>query len=204
MLSWAAALGGSMAFASACGSGDEGGGGAGGLTGSAAISGLQSIVTAAPFAIAAKEFYAEASVKLTNVHISGGTDTVRSIMGKSPVGSAATVSSIIAYQAGATKLRIIAGGFNAPSVVFVGKSGSDITRDKELSGKKIGIAGTGSPVEFFAKLAITKAGYTPRQGGGDRRGGRLRLRLALGEGGHRRPGGAGSSAVRPGDDERRG
>ena len=161
LLGWAAALGGSMAFASACGSGDGGGGGGKGLTGQAAISGLQSIVTAAPFAIAAEKFYADGSVKMSNVHVSGGTDTVRSIMGKSPVGSAATVSSIIAHQAGAKNLRIIAGGFNAPSVVFVGKSGSAVTRDKELSGKKIGIAGTGTPVEFFAKLAVTKAGYTP-------------------------------------------
>ena len=76
------------------------------LSGNLAISGLNSIVCAAPFAIAAEKFYADAKVTSKNVHISGGTDTVRAILNDSVGGSAATISAILAYQGGARGLGI--------------------------------------------------------------------------------------------------
>ncbi|QYC45808.1 NMT1/THI5 like protein [Nonomuraea coxensis DSM 45129] len=131
------------------------------LGGQAAISGLDSIVSAAPYVIAAHEFYAQHQLSISNVHLAGGTETIRAIRGGSGFGSAATISTVLAYQGGAKDLRIIGGGFNAASVVFVGRPDTTITSPKDLKGKKIGIAGTGSPVEFFANLAVTKGGFKP-------------------------------------------
>ncbi|WP_275748443.1 ABC transporter substrate-binding protein [Nocardioides sp. YIM 152315] len=156
-----AALGGVLLLSGCKASGASDGGDAGGLTGQAAISGLESIICAAPYVIAADKFYGPQGIDATNVHVAGGTDTVRAILAKSPAGSAATISAILAYQGGAKNLRVIGGGFNRPSVVFVSKKGAGIASPADLAGKKIGIAGTGSPVEFFANLAVTSAGLTP-------------------------------------------
>jgi len=162
-----AAIGGA-ALLSACASSNEAStsaasAGGGQFGGQAAISGLDSIVSAAPYVIAAKEFYSQHQLSVSNVHVSGGTETIRAIRGGSGFGSAATISTVLAYQGGAKDLRIIGGGFNAASVVFVGPPDTTISSPQDLKGKKIGIAGTGSPVEFFANLAITKGGFKPGQ-----------------------------------------
>ncbi|WP_084652931.1 ABC transporter substrate-binding protein [Nocardioides insulae] len=146
---------------SACGSSEASDGGGGSSSGEVAVSGLDSIVCAAPYVIAAAKYYKADGVDTKNIHVSGGTDTVRAILGKSRVGSAATISAVLGYQGGAKNLRIIGGGFNQPSVVFVSKKGAGISRPQDLAGKKIGIAGSGSPVEFFAKLGVTTGGLTP-------------------------------------------
>ncbi|MGI5268775.1 ABC transporter substrate-binding protein [Nonomuraea sp. CA-218870] len=158
-----AAIGG-VALLSACASSNEAStksAESGNLGGQAAISGLDTIVSAAPYVIAAQEFYTQHQLSISNVHLSGGTETIRAIRGGSGFGSAATISTVLAYQGGAKDLRIIGGGFNAASVVFVGLPDTTIASPEDLKGKKIGIAGTGSPVEFFANLAITKGGLKP-------------------------------------------
>lgn len=153
---------GGIAVLSACAPSGQSAGGAGQvLGGTAAVSGLDSIVSAAPYVIAAHEFYAQHQLAITNVHVAGGTDTVRAVRGGDGFGSAATISTVLAHQGGATDLRIIGGGFNAASVVFVGRPDTTIASPADLRGKKIGIAATGSPVEFFAKLAVEKGGLVP-------------------------------------------
>jgi NitT/TauT family transport system substrate-binding protein len=155
---------GSLAFAGVAGCGKSAGGSVskGTYTGQQAVTHLDEIVAAAPWKIAdAEGYFKQASLNVKSVSFAGGGDVVRAVQTKMDFGTAATLATLIAYQKALKSLRIVAGAFNAPEVVYLVGPKSKIASARDLGGKKIGVSDPGSNSTYFANLMAERSGFKP-------------------------------------------
>lgn len=151
---------------SACGEAGGGGGAEGSdegtYKGQQAVSHLDEIISAATFKIAAAEgFFEEEKLQVQAVSFPGGGDVVRAIQTKMPLGQPAVVPTLIAHQKALKDIRIIAGSYYDPEVVFMVPADSSIKSPKDLKGKKVGVSEPGSNSTYFATRMIQDAGFKP-------------------------------------------
>lgn len=153
-----------LGFAGACSGGSEGSGGGGEdvYQGEVAVAHLKAIVGAAPFHIAAAlGYYKEANLELEPVSFPGGTETIRGMATGMDFGMPATLPGLIAVQKGQQDLRLIAGAFNKPAVVFLVPADSKIREISDLANKKIAVSQPGSITTYFANRITKEQGLEP-------------------------------------------
>lgn len=145
----------------ACGENSSASGG-GTYTGEVAVAHLDAIVGSAPFHIAQKlGYYREADLELEPVSFPGGTETIRGMTTGMDFGQPATLPGLIAVAKGQTDLRLIAGAFNKPAVVFLVPKDSDIGSIDDLANKKIAVSQPGSITTYFAGRIAKEQGLQP-------------------------------------------
>lgn len=130
----------------------NGGGGSNPYTGDMAITHLNAIINSAPFHVAAAQgFFEDEELDLEAVSFSGGSDTVRGItqagMG---FGMVSAIAVLVAQQEAAADLRVIGGLYNAPTIVFIAPTDSDINNIDDLRGRKLAVSQPGSITSYFA------------------------------------------------------
>lgn len=150
---------------SACGKAGEGGSEAsdkGTYKGQQAVAHLDEIISAAAFKIAdAQGYFTKEKLDLKAVSFPGGGDVVRAIQTKMAFGQAATIPTIIAHEKGLKDIRILAGSYYDPEVVFLVPKDSPLKSPKDLKGKKIGVSEPGSNSTYFATKMLEDAGMKP-------------------------------------------
>jgi ABC-type nitrate/sulfonate/bicarbonate transport system substrate-binding protein len=144
-----------------CGDPETGESGPGGsYEGEQAVTHLDEIIASAPFKIAhAKGYFEKAGLDVKSVSFPGGADVVRAIQTSMPIGMGATVATLVAFQKGFDDLRIVAGAFNAPEVVFIAPADSEVKAAGDLRGSKVGVSEPSSVSTYFANvISKEKAG----------------------------------------------
>ncbi|MGH3326422.1 MAG: ABC transporter substrate-binding protein [Streptomycetales bacterium] len=157
------AMGGAAALgvAGACGQGSSTSGN-GTYSGEVAVAHLDAIVGAAPFHVAeALGYYKKAGLELDLVSFPGGTETIRGMATGMDFGQPATLPGLIAVAKGQTDLRLIAGAYNKPAVVFLVPSDSDIRSMDDLANKKVAVSQPGSITTYFATRIAKQHGLEP-------------------------------------------
>lgn len=131
-------------------------------SGEVAVTHLTAAVQVAPFHIADKlGYYEEADLQLELVSFPGGTETIRGMTTGMDFGNPATLPGLIAVEKGQSDLRLIAGAFNQPAVVFLVPEGSDIESVSDLANKKIGVSQPGSITNYFSDRIAKENGLKP-------------------------------------------
>jgi NitT/TauT family transport system substrate-binding protein len=150
---------------SACGKAAEGGGGgsdSGTYKGQQAVAHLDEIVSAAAFKIAdAQGYFKDEKLDLKAVSFPGGGDVVRAIQTKMAFGQAAVIPTLIAHEKALKDIRLLAGSYYDPEVVFLVPKDSSIKSPSDLKGKKIGVSEPGSNSTYFGTKLLEKAGLKP-------------------------------------------
>jgi NitT/TauT family transport system substrate-binding protein len=130
--------------------------------GQQAVSHLDEIISSAAMKIAVSEgYFDKAKLNLKTVSFPGGGDVVRAIQTKMAFGQPAALPTLIAHEKALKDIRIIAGNFYDPEVVFLVKGDSSIKSPKDLKGKKVGVSEPGSNSTYFATKMIEDAGLKP-------------------------------------------
>lgn len=154
-----------LALPAACGGDGDGGGGGGQdgpFSGEVAVSHLDSVVSAAPFHVAAAlGYYDEEDLELDLVSFPGGADTVRAIATTTSFGMPATLPALTAFQKGQRDLRLISGAFNKTEVVYIVPASSRLQAAEDLRGAKIAVSQPGSISTYFATRSVTEVGLEP-------------------------------------------
>lgn len=134
-------------------------------SGQVGVSHLTSIVSSAPFLIAAqKGYYSAEGLNLRAIDFpGGGADSVRGVRSSTHIGSQATLETIIAFAKGATDLRIVGGLYNGAAVEYITKADTQIRSPGYLKGKRIAISQPDSITKFFADRLVRQAGLTPQE-----------------------------------------
>ncbi|MQA09867.1 MAG: PhnD/SsuA/transferrin family substrate-binding protein [Pseudonocardiaceae bacterium] len=156
------AVGGAAVLGVAGGCGQANSGSNGQYQGEVAVAHLDAIVAAAPFHIAAAfGYYQEAGLELSPVSFPGGTETIRGMATGMDFGMPATLPGLVAIQKGQKDLRLVAGAFNKPAVVFLVPANSDIQSIEDMANKKVAISQPGSITTYFANRIAREQGLTP-------------------------------------------
>jgi NitT/TauT family transport system substrate-binding protein len=149
---------------SACGAAGNGGGSkdTGTYKGQQAVAHLDEIISAAPFKIAeAQGYFEKEQLQLKSVSFPGGGDVVRAIQTKMHFGQPALVPLLIAHEKALKDIRVLAGSYFDPEVVFLVPKDSPIKSPKDLRGKKVGVSEPGSNSTYFGTKLIERAGLKP-------------------------------------------
>jgi NitT/TauT family transport system substrate-binding protein len=149
---------------SACGQAGSGGGAkdTGTYKGQEAVAHLDEIISAAPFKIAeAQGYFEKEQLQVKSVSFPGGGDVVRAIQTKMAFGQPAALPTLIAHEKALKDIRILAGSYFDPEVVFLVPKDSPIKSPKDLKGKKVGVSEPGSNSTYFGTQLIKRAGLTP-------------------------------------------